>query len=291
MSVQTEIHSGIIENDTVASSYYREIKVSKGWGKLGLVEVWQYRELLWFLTWRKIKVRYRQMALGPLWIVIQPLVSMVIFTLIFGQLAKLPSDGIPYPIFTYTALLPWGYFSSAAKGSVGSLVSEMGIISKVYFPRLIIPISAVLNGLIELSISFIILLGMMVWYGYTPSLTILFLPGYILFAIATALGVGLWSATLAVRFRDLQIAAQYSIQMWMYLTPVAYTSSLVPERWLWLYQLNPMYWVIEGFRWVLLGAGQSPQVAMVIPITVVLSLLLSGIFVFHRTERTIVDLL
>jgi lipopolysaccharide transport system permease protein len=268
-----------------------DIQPTRGWGSLALYELWQYRELVWFLTWRNIKGRYRQMALGPLWIIIQPLVNMIVFSVIFGTLAKLPSDGLPYPIFTYTALLPWGYFSNATKGSSGSLVSQMGVISKVYFPRLVVPISAVISGLVDLAISFVILLGMMAFYGFTPSWAILTLPFYILLATSMALGVGLWSATLAVRFRDLQFAITQGLRVWMYATPVAYTASLVPERWLWLYQLNPLYWVIEGFRWALLGAGQPPQLQMLAPIGFVILLLISGAFVFRRTERTIVDLL
>jgi lipopolysaccharide transport system permease protein len=267
------------------------IQPTRGWSSLALHELWEYRELLWFLTWRDIKGRYRQMALGPLWIIIKPLVNMVIFSVIFGTLAKLPSEGVPYPIFTYTALLPWGYFSSAAGASVDSLVSRMGMISKVYFPRLIVPISAVLSGLVDLAISFLILLGMMPYYGFAPSLAALILPLYVLLATATALAVGLWSAALAVRFRDLSFAVGYGLQAWMYATPVAYTASLIPERWQLLYQLNPMYWVIEGFRWSLLGKGQAPQPLMLLPVGFVVLLLISGAFIFRRTERTIVDLL
>ena len=267
------------------------IQPTRGWSSLALHELWEYRELLWFLTWRNIKGRYRQMALGPLWIIIKPLVNMVVFSVIFGTLAKLPSEGLPYPIFTYTALLPWTYFSGAAGDSVGSLVSQMGLISKVYFPRLVVPISAVLSGLVDLAISFVILLGMMAYYGFAPSLVMLTLPLYVLLATATALGVGLWSATLSVRFRDLQFAITYGLQIWMYATPVAYASSLIPQRWQLLYQLNPMYWVIEGFRWALLGKGQAPQPLMLVPVGFVLFLVISGAFVFRRTERTIVDLL
>jgi len=265
------------------------IQPTTGWSSLALHELWQYRELLWFLTSRNIKGRYRQMALGPLWIVINPLVEMVIFSLIFGGLAKLPSDGLPYPIFTYTALLPWGYFSGAAGASVGSLVSQMSMISKVYFPRLVVPISAVLSGLVDLAISSLVLLGMMAYYGFAPSPAMLTLPLYVLLATAAALGVGLWSATLAVRYRDLRNAIGYGLRVWMFATPVAYAASLIPERWQWLYQLNPMYWVIEGFRWALLGKGQAPQPLMLVPVSFVLLLLISGAFVFRRTERTIVD--
>ena len=267
------------------------IQPSRGWSSLALHELWQYRELLWFLTLRDIKGRYRQMALGPLWIVIKPLVNMVIFSVIFGRLAKLPSEGVPYPIFTYTALLPWTYFSGAADASVGSLVSRMSVISKVYFPRLVVPVSAVLSGLVDLAVSFLVLLAMMAYYGFAPSPAMLTLPLYVLLATATALGVGLWSATVAVRFRDLQFAISYGLTVWMYATPVAYAATLIPERWRLLYQLNPMYWVIEGFRWALLGKGQAPQPLMLVPVGFVLLLLISGAFVFRRTERTIVDLL
>lgn len=267
------------------------IQRTRGWGKLALHDVWEYRELLWFLTSRDIKGRYRQMALGPLWIIIRPLIHMVIFSVIFGALAKLPSDGLPYPVFTYTALLPWTYFAGAASQSVGSLVSQMHVISKVYFPRLVVPLSAVLSGLLDLFVSFIVLFGMMAYYGFVPDLAVLTLPLYILMGTATALGVGLWGATLAVRFRDLQFAITYGIQVWMYATPVAYTAKLIPERWQVLYQLNPMYWVIEGFRWALLGKGHAPDLLMLVPMGFVVLLVISGAFVFRRTERTIVDLL
>jgi len=267
------------------------IKPNRGWSRLALHELWEYRSLLWFLTARDIKGSYRQMALGPLWIIIKPLVDMVIFSLIFGRLAKLPSDGVPYPIFTYTALLPWTFFSTASIASVGSLVSQMNVISKVYFPRLVVPVSAVLAGLVDLAVSFLVLLGMMAFFGFAPSWAILTLPFYILLAAATALGVGLWGAVIAVRFRDLKNAVTYGIRVWMYATPVAYSASLIPERWQLLYQLNPLFWVVEGFRWALLGIGQPPQPLMLVPVGLVLLLLIWGTFVFKRTERTIVDLL
>lgn len=291
MSIDTvaQQKSSIEQQRTETGTPTLVIQPTRGWRSLALHELWEYRELLWFLTWRDIRGRYRQMALGPLWIIIKPLVNMVIFSLIFGTLAKLPSEGVPYPIFTYTALLPWGYFSGAAGASVGSLVSRMGMISKVYFPRLVVPVSAVLSGLVDLAVSFVVLLGMMAYYGFAPHLTVLTLPLYVLLATATALGVGLWSATLAVRFRDLQFAITYGLQIWIYATPVAYAASLIPERWQLLYQLNPMYWVIEGFRWALLGTGQGPKPPMLIPVGFVLLLLISGAFVFRRTERTIVD--
>jgi lipopolysaccharide transport system permease protein len=216
---------------------------------------------------------------------------MVIFSLIFGYVAKLPSDGIPYPIFTYTALLPWTYFSTSAQGAVNSLVGQMGVISKVYFPRLVVPLAAIIGGLINFVISFVILLGMMVFYGIAPRWAILTLPFYLLLAMATALAVGLWNATLAVRFRDVQDISSYVLRVWMSITPVVYSAKLIPERWQLLYQLNPMYWVVEGFRWALLGTGQPPQPLMLVPTGFVLLLLIIGAFVFRRTERTIVDLL
>jgi lipopolysaccharide transport system permease protein len=267
------------------------IKPTRGWGRLGLAEVWRYRELVWFLTWREVNGRYRQMALGPLWIVIRPVVEMILYSLVFGKLANLPSDGVPYPLFTLAAIIPWTYFSDATNKSVTSLVRNMSLISKVYFPRLVIPASSVIAGLIDLAISFIILIGLMAFYGYAPGLAVLTLPVYLLLAACTALGVGLWNAALAVKFRDLQIVTTYGLQAWMFLTPVAYSAGLVPEGLKILYQLNPMYWVVEGFRWGLYGGGQGPALIMLAPLGLVALLLVSGLFVFRRTERTVVDLL
>ncbi len=267
------------------------VQRTRGWGRLGLEEVWRYRELLWFWTSREIKGRYRQMALGPLWVVIKPLLDMVVFTLIFGGLAKLDSEGVPYPLFTYTAILPWTYFSAAAAGSASSLVSKMAVISKVYFPRLVVPISAVLSSLVDLAVTFVVLLGMLVAYGVPLSPRMLILPLYVFFAMATALAIGLWSAALAVRFRDLQFVINYGLQLAMYATPVAYSATLVPERWQTLYRLNPMFWVVEGFRWALLGKGTPPEPFLLVPVTGVAVLLVAGAFVFRRLERNVVDLL
>ena len=270
---------------------YTTIRATKGWGNLGLGEVWRYRELLWFLTVRDIRAANRQTALGPLWFVVRPLVNMVIFSLIFGRLANLPTGGIPYPIFTFTALLPWTYFATATSAAVASLVNRMGIISKIYFPRLIVPISGVLAALLDLVLSFVILLGMMVFYRIPPTWLMITLPFFVLFAAATALTVGLWGATLAVKYRDVVVGVGFLLTAWMYLTPVAYSAALIPERWQLLYQMNPMYWVVEGFRWALLGTGKGPDLLMLIPLSAVVVLLISGIFVFRRTERSIVDLL
>ncbi len=279
------------EEQSSADSPLLVIEPTQRWSRLGLGELWRSRELLWFLTTREIKGRYRQMALGPLWIVIKPLVDMVIFSAIFGGLAKLDSEGLPYPLFTFAAILPWTYFSNAVSNSANSLVSRMGVISKVYFPRLVVPLAAVLGNLVDFGITLIILLGMLIFYGVSLTPLLLLLPLYVLLALATALGIGLWSAVFAVRFRDMKFAIGYALQVGMYATPVAYSAALVPEKWQLLYQLNPMYWVIEGFRWILLGTGEGPQPLMLIPIAVVIVVLISGAFVFRRFERTIVDLL
>ncbi len=267
------------------------IERTRGWGRLGLGEAWRARELLWFLTTLEIKGRYRQMALGPLWIVFKPVIDMVIFSLIFGGLAKLDSEGLPYPLFTFTAILPWTYFKNSASGAATSLVTRMGVISKVYFPRLLVPTAAILSNLVDLAITLIILLCMLIFYGVELTPLLLILPLYVVLAMATALGIGLWSAVLAVRFRDMRFAITYALQIATYATPVAYSAALIPERWQLLYRLNPMYWVIEGFRWALLGTGRGPEPLMLIPVAAVAVVLVTGVFVFRRFERNIVDLL
>ena len=286
MSMDTKVQQRSVTSETMLV-----IQPTRGWGSLALGELWQYRELLWYLITRDIKGRYRQMALGPLWIVIRPIANMVIFSLVFGGLAKLDSEGVPYPLFTYVAILPWLYFSSASLTAVDSLRSRMSIISKVYFPRMVVPIAAVLAGLLDLAVGFLVLGGLMAYYGFAPTWAALALPLYLLLAIATALAFGLWTSALEVRFRDFRIVLTFGLQAWMYLTPVAYTASLIPDRYQVLYQLNPLYWVIEGFRWGLLGTGQSPDFLMLAPVSFVLLLLLSGLFIFQRSERTVVDLL
>lgn len=284
-------HREIPSSQPRSSTQLLVIQPTRGWGSLGLKELWAYRELLWFLTTREIKGRYRQMALGPLWVVFKPLVDMVLFSLIFGGLAKLDSEGVPYPLFTYTAILPWTFFQTAAANSANSLVTRMNVISKVYYPRLVVPLSAVLSSLVDLVVTFAILLAMIVAYGIDLTPMILILPLYILLAMATALVIGLWSAALTVRFRDLQFVVQYALQVAMYATPVAYSATLVPEKWQFLYRMNPMYWVVEGFRWILLGKGTPPQPQMFLSVGLVLLFLVAGAFVFRRSERTIVDLL
>jgi lipopolysaccharide transport system permease protein len=260
-----------------------------GWLSLRLDELWHYRELLYFLTWRDIKIRYKQTALGVAWAVLQPLITMVIFSIIFGQFAKLPSDGIPYPVFSYVALLPWGLFSGALQRAGTSLVANANLITKVYFPRLVIPMSAVAAGLVDFVISFVVLLGLMLYYRISPTWMILTIPFFVLLAILTALAVSLWLSALNVKYRDVQYMIPFLIQAWMYASPVAYSADLVPTGpWRILYGLNPLAGVIQGFRWALLG-GNPPDELMAVSVAIVLLLLVSGFYYFRRMERTFAD--
>lgn len=267
------------------------IAPAKGWQTVNLREVWRYRDLLWFHIVRDVKGRYRQMALGPLWIVLQPIANMIVFTIIFGRVAGLPSEGAPYALFTLCALIPWTFFSNATEQSVDSLVRQMAVISKVYFPRLIIPMSAVCAGLVDFMISFSMLIVILLISGYYSMSALLFVPLYVLLAGASCLAISLWTASLTVRFRDFRLLVKHGIQIAMYATPVAYSATLVSGRWLWLYKLNPMFYVVDGFRWTLLGTGLGPEPYMVFPIGIVCILLVTGLYVFCRTEKTIVDLL
>src|SRR6266566_7702204 len=259
-----------------------------GWTSIGFRELWEYRELLYFLTLRDIKVRYKQTALGAAWAVIQPFFMMVVFSLFFGRLAKIPSDGIPYPIFTFCALLPWQLFAHALTESSNSLVANERLITKVYFPRLVVPIAAVLGGLVDFAVAFVILLGMMFYYGIFPTWQIITLPGFLLLAIMTALGVGLWLSALNVQYRDVRYTINFLIQFWLFATPVAYPSSIVPERWRPLYGLNPMAGVVEGFRWALLGS-KPPGAMLAVSVAVVIVLLVGGLYYFRRMEQEFAD--
>lgn len=278
-------------SDVKAPTHRTVIRPSRGWGALGLDEVWEYRELLFFLLWREVKGRYRQMAFGPLWIIVAPLIQMVIFSVIFGSFARLPSEGVPYPIFTYVALLPWQFFANATRNSAQSLLQQKHVIAKVYFPRLVIPISSVLSAGIDFLASFVVLVGMMIFYRVGLTWEILTLPLFVLLTAATGLGIGLWLAGLAIKFHDVAIGLGFAIQVWKYVTPVAYSATLVPERWQTLYRLNPMTGVVQGFRWALLGAGQAPDWTTVVSAAAVLVLLVTGAYYFRRTERTIVDMI
>ncbi|MDP2644062.1 MAG: ABC transporter permease [Desulfobacterales bacterium] len=280
-------------NQTAAVMKQRitRIEASKGLARLDLRELWDYKDLLWFHTLKEVKGKYRQMALGPLWIILQPIINMIIFTLIFGEIAKLPSEGIPYPIFTYVALLPWALFQNSCEFSSHSLVAQMHIIAKVYFPRMIIPIASTLSWLVDFVLSFGVLLIMMFFFGFIPGWRIIFIPLYLIMAVAFALAIGFCTASLAVQFRDIKFVVDHGLRVFMYLTPVAYSGTLVPEQWQWLYQLNPMYWVVEGFRWSLLGTSAGPDWYMVFPLGLTAFLLIVGAYMFRRTERTVVDLL
>ena len=264
------------------------IRPSRGWVALNLRDLWEYRELLYFLTWRDIKVRYKQTILGAAWAVLQPFLTMVVFSIFFGRLAQVPSDGIPYPIFAYCALVPWSYFAGALDRAGNSLVGSANLITKVYFPRLAIPTSAVLAGLLDFAIAFVVLLGMMLYYGIVPTAAILTLPLFLLLAIATALAVGLWLSALNVQYRDVRYTIPFLTQFWLFATPVAYSSTLVPERWRALYGLNPMAGVVEGFRWALLGK-EPPGPLMAVSVIVVILLLIGGLYYFRRMEKTFAD--
>ena len=256
---------------------------------LDLAGIWAYRELLYFLVWRDLKVRYKQTLIGTGWVVIQPLMTMAIFTVIFGNFAKIPSDGLPYPIFSYAALLPWNLFSSSLNRGGESVVNNANLVTKIYFPRLILPLSSVLSPMADFAIAFVILIGMMIWFGIAPTVGILMLPIFVILAICTALAMGLWLAALNVRYRDVRYTIPFLIQIWMFASPVAYPVSMVPEKWRWLYSLNPMAGVIEGFRWALLG-NQSPDFSvMAISATVVMGLLAAGMVYFKQMERTFAD--
>jgi lipopolysaccharide transport system permease protein len=268
----------------------RLIAPSRGWISLRLGEVWRYRELLLFLMWRDIALRYKQTALGVAWAVIQPVMTMVVFSLFFGRLAGMPSDGVPYPIFSYAALLPWTYFAGALGQSSNSLVGSANLISKVYFPRLIIPCASVLTGLVDFAIAFVILLAMMVYYGVRPTAATVALPLFLLLACATALGVGLWLSALSVRYRDIRYVVPFLTQVWLFATPVAYPSSLLSGQWRVVYAaVNPMVGVVEGFRWALLGSNPpGPMLAASAGMAAVV--LVTGAFYFRRMERTFADI-
>lgn len=267
------------------------IQPDSSWVPLDFGELWDYRELVYFLTWRDIQGRYRQMALGWLWIALMPLINMVVFSIVFGKFAQIPSEGIPYPVFTYTALLPWQFFADATSKSASSLINNANLIAKVYFPRLIVPLVATLAGLVDFAVSMGVLLGLLLIFGIMPNWAILSLPFYLLMAIATALGVGLWLSALAVRFHDVKYGIGFLLQVWLYASPVVYPSSLVPESWQLIYRLNPMTNVIEGFRWALLGTGQQPDFMLLVSLLVVLILIISGAYYFRQTEGTIVDVI
>jgi lipopolysaccharide transport system permease protein len=266
------------------------IEPSKGWLSLNLRELWQYRELLYFLTWRDVKVRYKQTIIGAAWAILQPFFSMVVFSIFFGRLAGIESDDLPYPIFSYAALVPWQFFANGLRQSSDSLVASANLIRKVYFPRLVIPISSVLSGGIDFALAFIVLLGMMLFYGTLPTGAIVWLPLFLLLALVTSLGVGLWLTAMNVQFRDVRYAVPFLIQAWMFASPITYPSSLLDEPWRTLYGINPMAGVVEGFRWALLGTETAPGPIVLVSAVVAVLILISGAYYFRRMEKTFADL-
>ena len=285
------IHSETIELEDARPVL--RIQASKGWVSLQLRDLWAYRELLYFLTWRDIKVRYKQTALGVAWAVIQPLFKMVVFSIIFGKLAKISSDRIPYPIFSFTALVPWGFFETGLSLSSNSLVSSANLITKIYFPRLIIPIATIMAGVIDTVIALIILIGMMIYYHVAQHVTysphLIYLPLFAVLALVTSLSVSLWLSALNVEYRDVRYGIPFLTQVWFYLTPITYPSSLLHEPWRTLYGINPMAGVVEGFRWALLGSGSAPGPMLIVSSSVAILLLVGGAFYFRRMEKTFAD--
>lgn len=265
------------------------IRPPRGWPRVGWAELWAYRELFYFMTWRDIKVRYKQTALGAAWAVLQPLLAMIVFSIFFGKLAGIPSGDVPYPVFAYTALVPWTFFATAVTQASNSLVEQEAVLSKVYFPRLIVPTAAVLAGLVDVSISFVVLVGLLLAYGIVPTAAIVTLPLFVLFAAATALAVSLWLSALNVKYRDVRYTLPFIVQVWLFASPVVYPSSLVPESWRLIYGLNPMTAVIDGFRWALLGEGGAPGPEMLVSVATVIVLLAGGLLYFRGMERDLAD--
>jgi lipopolysaccharide transport system permease protein len=268
------------------------IKPVKGWVPLNLKDLWHYRELIYFLTWRDLKVRYKQSVLGVLWALLKPFMNMVVFTIFFGQLAKIPSDGIPYPIFSYTGLLPWGFFAAALEVSARSMLQSGGMVSKIYFPRIIVPLSSVFANLVDFLIAFTILIGMMIYYQITPTINTLWLPVFILLAMITAIGVGLWFSALLVMYRDVNYMLPFITEIWKFVSPVVYSATLIPANWQWLYSINPMAGVVTGFRWALLGQPETISFSsLAISGAISLIIFISGLYFFRRMERVFADMI
>jgi lipopolysaccharide transport system permease protein len=269
----------------------RIIRPSTGWRALDLRSLWDFRGLIWFLGQRDIRLRYRQTLLGAAWAILQPAMQMVVFSIFFGRLAKMPSDGVSYPIFAFAGLLPWQLFSTCLNECSNSLITNKSIVAKVYFPRLVIPISSLATGIVDFVVGFILLAVLMLYFGVTPSARILLLPMLVALAVMTALGVGLWLAALNVKYRDVRYTLTFLIQLWMFATPVAYPSSLVPERWRPLLGINPMSGVVEGFRWALFGTGRVPDKMLLVSTVISIVALIFGLFYFRRVERTFADVI
>lgn len=265
------------------------IKPSSGLAALNLRDLWTYRELVYFMIWRDVKVRYKQTMLGAAWAIIQPVLTMLVFTFIFGTVAKLPSEGIPYPIFSYTALLPWGLFTAALNTASRSLTSNQNMVTKIYFPRLVLPLASVLGGLVDFAIAFVILIILMIYYKVTPTAAIWTLPLFLLLTVITALGVALWLSAINVQYRDVNYVLPFLTQFWLFITPVAYSAKVISGKWSIVYSLNPMAGVVNGFRWALLGTNTGPNLNMIISIAVAFTFLISGLFYFRSMEKTFAD--
>jgi lipopolysaccharide transport system permease protein len=265
------------------------IRPSKGWISLNPGELWAYRELFYFFTWRDIKVRYKQTVLGAAWAVLQPLLTMIVFSLFFGRLAKVPSDGVPYPVFAYAALVPWTFFANGLTQASNSLVQNANMLKKVYFPRLALPVSTVMAGVLDFVLAFIVLLGMLAYFGIAPTANVLFLPLFLLLALVTSLGVSLWLAAMNVQFRDVRYTIPFLTQFWLFATPIAYPSSLLSEPWRTVYGINPMVGVVEGFRWALLGVDTAPGPIVAVSSLVAIIFLVTGTLYFRRMEQTFAD--
>ena len=263
----------------------------KGWAWPKLRELWEFRELVYFFAWRDIKVRYKQTVMGASWAILQPFLTMVIFSLFFGRLANVPSDGLPYPIFSYAALVPWTFFVNSLTQASNSLVVNANMIKKIYFPRLALPVASVLAGVLDFALAFLVLLGMMLFYKMVPTANVIWLPLFLLLALVTSLGVSLWLSAMNVQFRDVRYTVPFLTQAWFFLTPIAYPSSMLPEPWRTLYGLNPMAGVVEGFRWALLASGEAPGPMTIVSSVVALTLLVSGAFYFRRMEQSFADVL
>jgi lipopolysaccharide transport system permease protein len=274
---------------SVQNRVVTNIRPPKGWAALDLREIWAYRELLYFLVWRDVKVRYKQTAIGAAWVILQPFMTMVVFSVLFGRLMNVPTGGVPYPVFAYTALLPWTLFAGGVTRSSNSLVYDANLVSKVYFPRVILPFAAVLSSLVDFGFAFLILLGMMAYYGIIPGAAILTLPLFLALALITALAAGLWLSASNVKYRDIAYVIPFLLQFWLFLTPVAYPSTIIPERWLPLYGLNPIAGVVEGFRWALLGQQNLPWSLMLLSALTILALFITGLFYFRRMEFEFAD--
>jgi lipopolysaccharide transport system permease protein len=261
----------------------------RGLFELRLRELWEYRELLYFFAWRDVKVRYKQTVIGVAWVILQPLMTMGVFTIFFGRLAKLPSQGLPYPVFYFAALVPWAYFAQALTNCTGIIVTNQHVITKVYFPRLILPLAAVCSGVVDLAIGFVIMILLTLGFGIHPPAAVVLLPVFVILAVLTALGVGLWTSALNALYRDVASIVPFVVQFWMLASPVAYPSSLVPVRWRWLYGLNPMAGVIDGFRWALTGRGRAPGLMLLASAGMVAVVLVGGLLFFQRVEGTVAD--